>query len=75
VAVPPGRRLPFHLFAAGEAIGFVAGSLGSSAAVTRAGGSVAAAALTCVAYLIGIAGYALLIRTRSPGRDRTRAIC
>jgi diguanylate cyclase len=73
VAVPPGRRLPFHLFAAGEAIGFVAGSLGSSAAVTRAGGSVAAAALTGVAYLIGIAGYALLIRTRSPGRDRTRA--
>jgi hypothetical protein len=69
----PARRLPFHLFAAGEAIGFVAGSLGSSAAVTRAGGSVAAAALTCVAYLIGIAGYALLIRTRSPGRDRTRA--
>jgi hypothetical protein len=69
----PARRLPFHLFAAGEAVGFVAGSLGSSAAVTRAGGSVAAAALTCVAYLIGIAGYALLIRTRSPGRDRTRA--
>jgi len=33
----------------------------------------AAAALTCVAHLIGIAGYALLIRTRSPGRDRTRA--
>jgi hypothetical protein len=36
---------------------------------------VAAAALTCVAYLIGIAGSAPLIRTRSPGRDRTRAIC
>jgi hypothetical protein len=69
----PARRLPFHLFAAGEGVGFVAGSLGSSAAMTRAGGSVAAAALTCVAYLIGIAGYALLIRTRSPGRDRTRA--
>ena len=35
----PARRLPFHLFAAGEAVGFVAGSLGSSAAVTRAGGA------------------------------------
>jgi hypothetical protein len=33
-----------------------------------------AAALTCVAYLIGIAGYALLIRTRSPGRDRASLI-
>ena len=33
----PARRLPFQLFAAGEAVGFVAGSLGSSAAVTRAG--------------------------------------
>jgi hypothetical protein len=42
--------------------------------VTRAGGSVAAAALTCVAYLIGIGGYALLIRTRSPGRDRASLI-
>jgi diguanylate cyclase len=70
----PARRLPFHLFAAGEAVGFVAGSLGSSAAVTRAGGSVAAAALTCVAYLIGIAGYALLIRTRSAGRDHAGLI-
>jgi hypothetical protein len=70
----PAHRLPFHLFAAGEAVGFVAGSLGSSAAVTRAGGSVAAAALTMVAYLIGIAGYALLIRTRSPGRDRASLI-
>jgi hypothetical protein len=39
----PAQRLPFLLFAAGEAVGFVAGSLGSSAAVTRAGGSVAAA--------------------------------
>jgi len=70
----PAHRLPFHLFAAGEAVGFVAGSLGSSAAVTRAGGSVAAAALTMVAYLIGIAGYALLIRARSPGRDRASLI-
>gem|GEM_PF-3284898 len=52
----------------------MAGSLGSSAAVTRAGASVAAAALTCVAYLIGIAGYALLIRTRSPGRDHAGLI-
>ena len=34
----------------------------------------AAAALTMVAYLIGIAGYALLIRTRSPGRDRASLI-
>jgi hypothetical protein len=65
----PARRLPFYLFAAGEAVGFVGGSLGSSAAVTRAGGSMAAAALICVAYLIGIAGYALLTRARSPGRD------
>jgi diguanylate cyclase len=70
----PSRRLPFHLFAAGEAVGFVAGSLGSSAAVTRAGGSVAAAALTCVAYLIGIGGYALLTRTRSAGRDHAGLI-
>jgi hypothetical protein len=45
-----------------------AGSLGSSAAVTRAGGSAAAAILTMVAYLIGILGYAMLIRARSPGR-------
>jgi hypothetical protein len=30
----PARRLPFHLFAAAEAVGFVAGSLRSSAAVT-----------------------------------------
>jgi diguanylate cyclase (GGDEF)-like protein len=70
----PARRLPFYLFAAGEAVGFVAGSLGSSAAVTRAGGSVAAAALTMVAYLIGIAGYALLTRARWPGRDRASLI-
>ncbi|HSR28357.1 MAG TPA: hypothetical protein VLR51_07875, partial [Actinomycetes bacterium] len=66
----PARPRPFQLFATGEAVGFVAGSLGSSAAVTRAGGSVAAAALTMVAYLIGIGGYAMLIRARSPGRDR-----
>jgi diguanylate cyclase (GGDEF)-like protein len=70
----PPRRLPFYLFAAGEAVGFVAGALGSSAAVTRAGGSPVAAALTTVAYLIGIAGYALVIRTRSPGRDRASLI-
>jgi diguanylate cyclase len=70
----PSYRLPFYLFAAGETVGFVAGSLGSSAAVTRAGGSVAAAALTMVAYLIGIGGYALLIRSRSPGRDRASLI-
>jgi hypothetical protein len=70
----PSRKLPFQLFAAGEAVGFVAGSLGSSAAVTRAGGSVAAAALTMVAYVIGIVGYAVLIRARSPGRDRSSLI-
>ncbi|HEV8424235.1 MAG TPA: EAL domain-containing protein [Actinomycetes bacterium] len=70
----PARQLPFYLFAAGEAVGFVAGTLGSSAAVTRAGGSPAAAALTIVAYLIGIAGYAVVIRTRSPGRDRASLI-
>jgi diguanylate cyclase len=70
----PPRRLPFHLFAAGETVGFVAGFLGSSATVTRAGGSVAAAALTIVAYVIGIAGYAVLIRARSPGRDRASLI-
>ena len=70
----PARRLPFYLFAASEAVGFVAGTLGSSAAVTRAGGSPAAAALTMVAYLIGIAGYALVIRARSPGRDRASLI-
>ena len=70
----PARRLPFQLFAAGEAVGFVAGSLGSSAAVTRAGGGVAAAALTMVAYVIGITGYAVLIRARSPGRDRASLI-
>ena len=58
----PARREPFLLFAGGEAVGFAAGALGSSAAVTRAGGSVAAAALTMVAYLIGIGGYAVLIR-------------
>jgi diguanylate cyclase len=69
----PARQRPFQLFAAGEAVGFVAGSLGSSAAVTRAGGSVAAAVLTMVAYLIGIVGYAMVIRARSPGRDRDRA--
>jgi hypothetical protein len=70
----PARREPFLLFAAGEAVGFAAGALGSSAAVTRAGGSVAAAALTVVAYLIGIGGYAMLIRARSPGRDRASLI-
>ena len=70
----PSRPRPFKLFATGEAVGFVAGSLGSSAAVTRAGGSVAAAALTMVAYLIGIGGYAMLIRYRSPGRDRASLI-
>ena len=37
----PARRKPFLLFAAGEVVGFAAGALGSSAAVTRAGGSVA----------------------------------
>ena len=42
----PLRRLPFYLFAAGEAVGFVAGSMGSSVAVTGAGGNPAAAALT-----------------------------
>ncbi|HEX8132661.1 MAG TPA: GGDEF domain-containing protein, partial [Actinomycetes bacterium] len=66
----PVRRLPFYLFAAGEAVGFVAGSLGSSVAVTGAGGNPAAAALTIVAYLIGIAGFALVVRARTPGRDR-----
>jgi len=35
---------------------------------------VAAAALTMVAYVIGIVGYAILIRTRSPGRDRASLI-
>jgi diguanylate cyclase len=70
----PARRLPFQLFAAGEAVGFVAGAAGSSAAVTSAGGSPLAAALTMLAYLIGIAGYALVIRTRSPGRDRASLI-
>ena len=70
----PSRPRPFQLFATGEAVGFVAGSLGSSAAVTRAGGSVAAAGLTMVAYLIGIGGYAMLIRSRSPGRDRASLI-
>jgi diguanylate cyclase len=70
----PSRPLPFRLFAAGEAVGFVAGALGSSAAVTRAGGSVAAAALTMVAYLVGIVGYAVLIRARSPGRDRASLV-
>jgi diguanylate cyclase len=67
----PARRLPFYLFAAGEAVGFVAGALGSSAAITREGGSPLAAALTIVAYLIGIAGFALVIHARSSGRDRT----
>ena len=70
----PARREPFLLFAAGEAVGFAAAALGSSAAVTRAGGSVAAAALTVFAYLIGIGGYAMLIRARSPGRDRASLI-
>jgi len=66
----PVRRLPFYLFAAGEAAGFVAGSLGSSVAVTGAGGNPAAAVLTVAAYLIGIAGFALVVRARIPGRDR-----
>jgi len=66
----PVRRLPFYLFAAGEAVGFVAGSLGSSVAVTGAGGNPAAAVLTVAAYLIGIAGFALVVRARIPGRDR-----
>ena len=70
----PSRPRPFKVFATGEAVGFVAGLLGSSAAVTRAGGSVAAAALTMVAYLIGIGGYAMLTRSRSPGRDRASLI-
>ena len=70
----PARREPFLLFAAGEAVGFAAGALGSSAAVTRAGGSVAAAALTMVAYVIGIGGYAVLIRARRSGRDRASLI-
>ena len=43
----------------------MAGSLGSSAAVTRRG-RVAGGCLTMVAYLIGIAGYAVLIPRRSP---------
>jgi len=70
----PVRRLPFQLFAAGEAVGFVAGSLGSSVAVTSAGGNPVAAALTVVAYLIGIAGFALVVRARNPGRDRASLI-
>jgi len=70
----PVRRLPFRLFAAGEAVGFVAGSLGSSVAVTGAGGNPVAAALTVVAYLIGIAGFALVVRARNPGRDRASLI-
>ena len=70
----PVRRLPFQLFAAGEAVGFVAGSLGSSVAVTGAGGNPLAAALTIVAYLIGIGGFALVVRARSPGRDRASLI-
>jgi diguanylate cyclase (GGDEF)-like protein len=70
----PVRRLPFYLFAAGEAVGFVAGSLGSSVAVTGAGGNPAAATLTIVAYLIGIAGFALVVRARAPGRDRASLI-
>jgi hypothetical protein len=73
-ALAPGPARALLLFAAGEAVGFAAGALGSSAAVTRAGGSVAAAALTVVAYLIGIGGYAMLIRARSPGRDRASLI-
>jgi diguanylate cyclase (GGDEF)-like protein len=70
----PVRRLPFYLFAAGETVGFVAGSLGSSVAVTGAGGNPVAAALTVVAYLIGIAGFALVVRARAPGRDRASLI-
>jgi len=66
----PVRRLPFYLFAAGEAVGLVAGSLGSSVAVSGAGGNPVAAALTVVAYLIGIAGFALVVRARTLGRDR-----
>jgi diguanylate cyclase (GGDEF)-like protein len=70
----PVRRLPFRLFAVGEAVGFVAGALGSSVAVTGAGGNPLAAALTVVAYLIGIAGFALVVRARNPGRDRASLI-
>jgi diguanylate cyclase len=70
----PVRRLPFQLFAAGEAVGFVAGSLGSSVAVTGAGGNPLAALLTVVAYLLGIAGFALVVRARNPGRDRASLI-
>jgi hypothetical protein len=70
----PARRLPFQLFALGEAVGFVAGSLGSSVAVTGAGGNPLAAALTVVAYLIGITGFALVVHARSPGRDRASLI-
>ena len=62
----PVRRLPFQLFATGEAVGFVAGSLGSSVAVTGAGGNPLAALLTVVAYLIGIAGFALVVRAAIP---------
>jgi hypothetical protein len=35
-------------------------------AVTGAGGNPAAALLTIVAYLIGIAGFALVVRARAP---------
>jgi diguanylate cyclase len=70
----PARRLPFQLFALGEAVGFVAGALGSSVAVTGAGGNPLAAALTVVAYLIGIGGFALVVHARSPGRDRASLI-
>jgi diguanylate cyclase len=70
----PARRLPFYMFAAGETVGFAAGSLGFSAAATGAGWNPLAAVLTVTAYLIGIAGFALVVRARSPGRDRTSLI-
>jgi hypothetical protein len=70
----PARRLPFYLFAAGETVGFAAGALGSSVAVSGAGGKPLAAVLTVAAYLIGIAGFALVVRARSPGRDRASLI-
>jgi hypothetical protein len=41
----PARRLPFYLFAAGETVGFAAGAVGSSVAVSGAGGNPLAATL------------------------------
>jgi hypothetical protein len=51
----PTRREPFLFFAAGEAVGFAAGAFGSSAAVTRAGGSVAGCALLFLLVLVRMA--------------------